>query len=52
MIFQSTEGLAVTGAIDKNTLQRINLLLGIDSILTALPENISNQSSSISVEVK
>jgi general secretion pathway protein A len=52
MIFQSTEGLAVTGAIDKHTLQRINLLLGIDSVLTALPENISNQSSSISVEVK
>lgn len=52
MIFQSAEGLAVTGAIDKPSLQRMNLLLGIDSVLTALPENLSNQSSSVSAEVK
>jgi general secretion pathway protein A len=52
MIFQSAEGMAVTGVIDKHTLQRMNLLLGIDSVLTALPENFSNQSSSASAEVK
>ena len=52
MIFQSAEGLAVTGAIDKSSLQRMNLLLGIDSVLTTLPENFSNQSSSVSAEVK
>ena len=51
MIFQSTEGLPVTGAVDKTTLQRMNILLGIDPVLMVVPEIQSNQSSSVSAGV-